>query len=322
MADHSVEEHLAVWADVVSFLLLCIAILIQGGIDPRRTVWGRSPIRNAFIILFMSLNIIFSIARFIAEGVLVETGPREFLLISVIYSARWLWLFAAITKSDSRAARAFSVARELRKLKTIRFGTSSNRARKGRGRKELVIRRGARVVSGNTYWRGVEEYVKYNEPKSTYKVRLVEKELHAGQLDEIGTVDFKRRLETESSDALYRKIYDLVMTVDNNQLDVDYSAFNAMYEPVRAVTSRLAQRVGATDESGIGNVARRVAADACYYIWKPGAELRTAKQVSLINQCVESCASRFLGVTDMGADSVGRKDRRKSSREDNGNDYV
>ncbi|KAI0563222.1 hypothetical protein FGB62_44g12 [Gracilaria domingensis] len=303
----SVEERLAAWADVASLLLLCVAIVVHGGIDPRRRVWGRSPIRNALNMFFMTLNIVFSAGRLIAEGVLVETGPREFLLLAVIYSARWLWLYAAITKFDSRAARAFKVAQELRRLKTVRLGRSTSETR--RGERELVIRRGARTANGKSYWRGIEEYVKQSDQNNAYKVRLVERELHAGKLDEIGTVEFRRKLGPDQTDNLYRKFYDLVMTVEtsNRELVLDFSAFLERHRGVPE-TSRLPQRVGATEASELGNVARRVAADACFYILNSAGELRTAEQVDLINETIENAAIRYMGIEDMGRDPMNRRD--------------
>ena len=284
----------------------------------------------------------------------METGPREFLVVSVIYCARWIWLYLSISRSRSR--KAFAIALQLRRLKTVRLGASTRkpdddlraqvkgltnvlRARfsqiavwakvdkrkaqfstqrsgknldKRNGEKELVIRRGARTASGTTYWRGVEEEVRVisadeNRGSSKiYLVRLVERELHSSHLDEIGTCDFKRSLDVEGPDGLYKKIYELVMTCDSqsSELLVDYSSFLTRFEGGVAADTAPAMRVGATSNTVLGDVARRVAADACYYVFHDGAELRTGNHVKCINECIEHAAMRRLGIDNEDLDSM------------------
>lgn len=57
---------------------------------------------------------------------------------------------------------------------------------------------------------------------------------------------------------------------------------------------RIADDVGATDARNIGRVARRIAADATYYI-NFGGENRTKEQVQLLNRCLFWNATELVG---------------------------
>ena len=293
MSETTVAQRVAAWSDVGSLLLLSLCIVI-GGIDPVMTIWGRSLLHNILLAICMSLSAIYSIGRLIYEGYTVETGPREFLAVSVVYTARWMWLFSGVVRPNARGSKIMRVCRELRHLQSVRLGTSTNASRYGSS--EIVLRRGVRHVHASPkeiYWRGIERYCKLHPTIEVWEVQLEEAQFHSSLLDVMGTTEYRR---ADNLDETFKVFYDVVMTCDsqNPQLRVDYQPFLDQFDPV--IVTRQAQRVGATDTSPLGGIARRVAADAMYFISKKDGECRTRKHVEVINMCLEKAVRTYVEV--------------------------
>ena len=285
----------AAWSDVISLVLLGFNILV-GGIDPARHLWGRSIFRNVLICTSLSASIAFTVLRFAYEGLNKNPGPREFLAGSVIYSARWIWLWISISRKDTRGGRMYHVGQALKHLYTLRLGKSTHDSDMRKGKQELVLRCGARHIPSKEpeYWRGYNliEPVLHHSVQ-TWEVHLLERNLHAEQLDALGTIEYRRK-EPFATDDVYKRFYDLVMTTHMTTEDiiVDFSPFTDEYKPV-GITRR-AERMGATDPTDLGGVARRIAADATLYISRKRADFRAPKQVRLLNSCLKQAAKEYF----------------------------
>lgn len=206
---------LAVWSDIGSLGLLSLCLSL-GGLTPSRLVWGRSWHHNLLLTFVMGLSFLWSVFRFVVEGVYETPGPREFLAGNVVYLGRWLYLWWKMyCTTQSQEARMFSVARALRELRTLRIGFSTDKARDGyrKGELEAVLRRGVQIApEGEIYWRGVKiEPEEFHEFSATWVVNLAEKELHADKLDVFGTTEYVKG-DQGSLNAAYKIIYDVVMT--------------------------------------------------------------------------------------------------------------
>lgn len=321
-------EHIAAWADLGSLLLLVLSLYV-GGLTPSRLVWGRSPFHNTLLFCLHTLSIAYSSFRFIGEGIFLSPGPREFLVGSVVYLGRWLWLSWRMNRPSSPESRLFEVALALRELRTLRIGFSTDKSNNARrtGDLELVIRRGARKTPrGQHYWRGVKEAPDtFHELVSTWEVRLVEEDLHADKLDMFGTTEYMN-MDQATMETAYKRFYEVVMralpfrpfgcneasnervmgwgnlsmpsrardrAVRNGSIEVNFEPFFEKWSGLPVEWQ--ASNVGADDERPIGWVARRVAADAVVYVNKKGkATSRTVEQVSVINRCLECTARGFL----------------------------
>lgn len=205
---------ISVWSDLGSMILLALSIAV-GGLSPCRPIWGRSRERQLTLIATFSMAVLFSLFRFVVEGMFETTGPREFLAGTVVYISRWLWLFWRMSRPDSTEARLFEVARALRLLHMLRIGSSTDdkNALNRRGQWEVVLRRGvAKTPPGHRYWRGVKERAdRFVEQDDCWDVRLVQEHLHGEVLDAIGTVEYMDKDEATLDEA-YRRFYKVVLT--------------------------------------------------------------------------------------------------------------
>lgn len=383
---------ISLWSDLGSMVLLGLSIVVAG-LSPCRPIWGRSRKQQLALVAAFSATVLFSVFRFVVEGMFEATGPREFLAGTVVYISRWLWLYWRMSRPASEEARLFEVARALRLLHMLRIGYSTDDKNEidRRGEWEVVRRRGvAETPSGEhckSYWRGVKERAdRFVEQDDCWDVRLVQEHLHAGVLDVIGTIEYMNKDEAAMDEA-YRRFYKVVMTAvatrrpTQREMDaavyrpgshvsqgataqqsalsqtasnspavqrvatisnplsaivstgstvgqiaplrarhstniasqsqerqrpdreVDFSPFFARWRgvPVQA----LAENVKAGDVRPIGNVARRVAADAVAFVNDKRMFFRTEQQVTIINQCLEAAASRqFPSLNNSGHDAV------------------
>ena len=213
LLDDEVAKEISAWADIVSMFILAVCFVI-GGLSPCRKVWGWPPARITSQLAVFSIAVIWSVFRFIVEGIFKEAGPREFLTATIFYLGRWVWLYWRITRPKSKYARVFKVARALRNLQLLRVGFSSDPEKNTNGTSawEVVLRKGvASKSSGKEYWRGnvVDEH--YCSEVQTWQVHLVERKLHATMLDSFGTIEYLDANQ-KSLNAAYQAFYEVAIT--------------------------------------------------------------------------------------------------------------
>lgn len=210
MGAQEIFEKFAVWADIVSLLLLVFCLSL-GGLTPSRLVWGRSLHHNLSLSFVMGISFLWSVLRFVVEGIYETPGPREFLAGNVVYLGRWIYLWWKMNCADSKEARMFAVARALREVRTLRIGFSTDKSRAGD--LEVVLRRGVqKTPPGEAYWRGVKiKQEEFHELPATWEVHLAEEELHSDTLEVFGTTEYMNG-DQGSMNAAYRAFYDVVMS--------------------------------------------------------------------------------------------------------------
>lgn len=283
--DSQAADWFAAWADIPSALLLAL-LLLSGGVTPKRLVWGRSFLRNLLFYSVLVISTLFNITRIVLEGLWRSPGPREFMTVSIIYTVRWTLLRARMTIPGTQQEKLLRVACALRELRTLRRGASTHVSRKGDD--EVVIRRGVKAVRRNAklYWRGVEEEVVRMVPSGVWKVHLMEARMYSPELDAWGVVDyFEDGLDREQ---ICSKIFFLVRSAVGRETASDFSAFFEKYDGLEA---RQASFMFARDDcSDMGKIARKIAADAVYFVLFPNADFRTKDQVSMVNRCIEEYA--------------------------------
>lgn len=274
----------AVWADIPSGLLLAL-LLLSGGVTPKSLIWGRSFLQNLLFYTALVASILFTVARVVLEGLWREPGPREFMVISIIYTVRWILLRARMTIPGTQQEKLLRVARAMRELRTVRRGPSTHRDRKGVN--EIVVRRGVKAVgrSAELYWRGVEEEA-VKLPGDEWRVRLKEARMYSPELDAWGTVDYFD--DGLNRDDIIGKIFSLVRAAVGPGTVSDFSEFFKKYDGLEARQTNF--RTGREDVSDIAKIARKIAADGMYFVSFPQADFRTREQVSALNQCIENFA--------------------------------
>lgn len=210
--DEETVKIISAWSDLVSMSLLVLS-LVSGGFSPSRKVWGRPWQRNLAQVLTFSVAVAWSIFRFVIEGIFKEAGPREFLVGTVVYLGRWLWLWWRMTRSQSKEARIFEVARALRKLHTLRIGFSTDVSKHSQGTKdwEAVLRYGTPDRQpGKSYWRGVITKNEFCPDVKTWEVHLAERKLYADKLDKFGTLEYMMG-DQKCMNIAYQAFYEVVM---------------------------------------------------------------------------------------------------------------
>lgn len=226
--DEETFNTISAWSDLVSLLLLVLSLL-SGGLSPSRKVWGRPWLRNVAQFLSFSLAVAWSGFRFVVEGIFKDPGAREFLVGTVAYLGRWLWLWWRMTRSQSKEARIFEVARALRKLETLRIGFSTDDSKNSLGTKdwEAVLRHGTpHKQPGKSYWRGVIEKNEFFPDVKTWEVHLAERKLHADKLDKFGTLEHMMG-DQKCMHLAYQAFYELVMTAVAYRPLIDNEEHNA-----------------------------------------------------------------------------------------------
>lgn len=197
-----------------------------------------------------------------------------------------------MARYNTRSGRLFRVARSLRYLKMLRLGPSTHSTRLGE--KELVLRSGIhRINSAEKYWRGIPVVIIFQQSVETWEIHLLEPKLHAALLDIFGTIEYGSQ-DPHNLDDAYKRIYTAVMGTGPvcEHLKVDYAPFFSQFRPV-PVTS-FSRRLEATEESELGQIARRVAADAVLYVKDPDARFRTQQHVTCINECLENALQSYM----------------------------
>lgn len=151
------------------------------------------------------------------------------------------------------------------------------------------MRKGTREATGRAYWRGVVE----NEQKvgDAWVVHLLDEAIHMDLLSPIATTTYARD-QKNSLDDFYRRVYDCVMTAEGaDESHVDWTDFLNRYTAI--TKTNFALRTGATADSELAGVARRIAADACNYASGRG-QFRTETQIHLMNLCIEKSAEELV----------------------------
>lgn len=231
---HSSASWFSAWADIPSGLLLAV-LLLSGGATPQRYVWGRSRVQSFFFLTALFASILFTIVRFILEGVWRDPGPREFMVISIVYSVRWILLWIHMTIPGLQHAKLLQVAQVLRDIKMIRHGQSRSRWRQGE--RELVVRRGVSTLGtdGIRYWRGVEEKTE-KLPNGLWIIRLMEAHLHADFMDAWGTSNYFD--DGPPKEDIFARTYGVAISAFRTDIVTDLSPFLTRIEACRLLIRR------------------------------------------------------------------------------------
>eukprot|EP00178_Gracilaria_changii_P011397 TRINITY_DN3247_c0_g1_i1.p1 TRINITY_DN3247_c0_g1~~TRINITY_DN3247_c0_g1_i1.p1 ORF type:complete len:301 (-),score=23.11 TRINITY_DN3247_c0_g1_i1:842-1744(-) len=282
MATQFFSETFSSYSDLVSLGLASVAFLTNG-MDPAHQLWGNSWLETFIQFSTMALLIFFTLFRFYLEVAFAVTAPREFLAISFVYSARWMYCLYSFHRSSALSGRLSRVAKSVRNIVTLRVGSSTHHNR--RGAQEIVLRSGARKASGEEYWRG--KIQREEAVGRGWLVHLVEEQMHTDLLSDLCTTEYTRIHKTNTDD-LYRRLYQTIMNIEGaDESLVDWTRFSNEYSPI--AKTNFAVRAGATSDAELAGVARRVAADACLYVVGKRS-YRTDVQVALINSCTEYAA--------------------------------
>lgn len=276
----------SVWADAISFTLGGV-LLVVGGLAPRRPLWATDT-RNRICCLLIVVIYVWNIFRYVYEAVKEKPGPREFMLLTITYASKWIALYVKLAIRDTEAKRLYETGRCLRHVKMLQVGVSTSVDRKGE--MEVVIRRGVLQAKGKYYWRGTEESVKKFEGPDgirIWKVLLQQSRLYGTKLNAWGTVSYLNG--GADLEDVYKTVYKLILKTDRKNLE-NYKEFLEKWGYLPPDT--LAESVGAIAMADIGHAARRVAADALYYISKKqNARLRARNQIAMINACIDQAAN-------------------------------
>ena len=290
------------WADGISILLLAIAYAALD-LSPKRYLWFS--VRRFLLQVAVLVTLTFwSTFRFITEGIYDTAGPREFWAVTVVYISRWLWL-AAEGIRPGRGRKWLKAVRELKTLKRLRLGESTSAKREGDT--EIVIRKAVKKVSRryrtkeNSYWRGYEVKVESVQVGCKTGVRwLVHLNDENHLLEDLEALLNGSQWDDNTGNAkgaLHKGVYDVVLASFPRNLkdavdDAWCEPFKSRWKPLPR--EYLARQVGALDESLTDQIARRVAADAVYYVFHEDGEYRLPAQIGKINSILEERAQVFL----------------------------
>lgn len=286
-------EILSEYGNLIFICLLAIVVTF-GGSEPVKPLWGRSMFQNIALATSVVLAVIFVIIFVVVEAVYKINPVGDFLTTGLtVFLLRWVLLWTDMLR-DSRGAKVLRLVDAIKDVKQIRLGRSSHPSR--RGETELVIRKGVRKAFGDQYWRGKQKSAEKIEAVDTWKVQLEEECMHMDRLGELGTPAYLKSNLYNIRD-IYKRFYDIIIDAEglSSQIPIDYQPFLSKFGGV-PITAFAAQ-VEAVDNSQLGAVARRVAADAAYYITRPDGKARTQDQVACINQCLDTAVDNYLSRT-------------------------
>jgi hypothetical protein len=155
---------------------------------------------------------------------------------------------------------------------------------------------------GVEYWRGIEkDVVRQTNDRGdiAWKVTLVEKELFTDVLEPFlqpGRLSGSDNSKVDLYAAVYNVVYQSCRGHADHQF-LNYQNAGGMWDAnwMRLPPEILANKGGCIDDTLLGGVARRIAADAVNYVF--GGTLRTSQHVTTLSEIVDAIADDIMEQT-------------------------